>query len=308
MKNKLKNILLSLAIFAIFLLGGCDKPTIYKGKTIVVSIDSEIVPDISASFGEGSLDKSSMVYTHTIPYIKDVYITFSFSEYKTETLFVESSEMTADVIEKSISFGNELISTIEISVLGVTKLDTLEIKAPSEYSNLKINKNKFSLRLPSRDESEIIFSLEGYKEFRLEFTEEDLVSGYKTIEVPALKDGEMYIDIFGAQFTYKIYSATTDVVCASGFVWNTKPQSNYVILPDNENYYAEISSSTSYIIRDIDASSNNKINFNAISKYYGIIGYLNVNLDFEYYNYMVYYKKEGFNPQSPIKSSLNYII
>ena len=113
--RKITNKILFLVISLITLyLCGCENPTIYEEKTIIVNIESDVIPEVISSFGEGSLDETSMVYTHKIPYIKNLTLHFFKDGYKTEELFISTSEMEADTIEKTISFGNSLEAIIEV--------------------------------------------------------------------------------------------------------------------------------------------------------------------------------------------------
>ena len=71
----MKKFLGYLFMLSVFILVGCaNGDTIYEERTIILNIDLKVTPSFAASFGEGEYDESKGIYTHTISYIKDLYI------------------------------------------------------------------------------------------------------------------------------------------------------------------------------------------------------------------------------------------
>lgn len=281
-------------LFLLFILVGCgNDDTIYEEKTIILHVKSDETPTFSANFGEGEYNEIEKIYTHKIDYIKDLYIYVSVSDLATETVYISTSEMNEDVIEKSITVNKELDAEIDITIDNVNSLEGLEITSPLDYSNFKIKaKNKFSLTVPSREkEYDIKFRLPNYKEFNIKVSSKELVSGILSINIPAITNEQIYIMFKGRSFEYKVYSITTNQEVSSGIFYQYENVSKYLILPSIDTYYVEIFqfySNESELIK-IPKNENYIFDFteNKESK-----GYLIPIFDKELnYNYMLYNKK-----------------
>lgn len=309
MKRIINKILLLLFIIPILCLCGCEKPTIYQEKTIIVNIDSDIVPNVTASFGEGTLNEDNMVYTHKIPYIKNLTLYFSKDGYKTEELNIYTSEMENDVIEKSITFGNDLQAIIEVNVLGVNNLNTLSIKNDDNIYDLTIiNNNTFSFRIFSRSEDyNLTFNLDGYKEFNYTVKKETLVSGYSKIKLPALLDGQMYIGIYGGFYNYRIYNAINDIKCSEGYQYNNEVDYKFIILPDDSPYYVQIDVLDYSFVWDINSNENIVLDISEYRQYFAS-GYLNLRGDLESGQIYLYFKdKQLLSNNKEMISSIDNI-
>ena len=69
--KKITKLLITAA--SVIALTGCrNNATIKEKRTIVLDVDSDVVPNFSSNFGLGSYDESTGKYTHTIDYIKDL--------------------------------------------------------------------------------------------------------------------------------------------------------------------------------------------------------------------------------------------
>ena len=309
--RKITNKILFLVISLITLyLCGCENPTIYEEKTIIVNIESDVIPEVISSFGEGSLDETSMVYTHKIPYIKNLTLHFSKDGYKTEELFISTSEMEADTIEKTISFGKSLEAIIEVEVLGINSLDTLTVNNIDENFNLEvINKNTFNFRIPTRDNDySLSFNLEGFKEFSYTFPKEDLVSGYAKIKLPAILEGQMYIGFYGSYYTYSIFDEKTDYMIADGDEYQTKSEYKFIIVPDDTCYYVELDVNGFLCTYDISNDKNHIIDISDHKQYYHISNIL-FSGDLDDYFTLLYFKdKNYYSTNHGLLSSLNNTI
>ena len=206
-------------LICLITLSGCGKTaTIKEERTIVLDVNSEVVPSFSSNFGTGSYDEITKKYTHKIDYIKDVYIFLSYDELKTVTVYIPTSDMKDKTITKTVYFGETLDAEVEITIEGVKTLEGLELSDELDYSNLKVGKkNTFKFTLPSREQNyNIKFTLPNYREFEIELKEEDLVSGNAKINAIALTTEQISIGFQGRGYNYKIYSFSTNKLISSG--------------------------------------------------------------------------------------------
>ena len=84
--KKIKYLLFIIPVLLI--VASCAKSKLHVEKTIELSVDTNVVPEFTASFGEGSYNESTKTYTHKIPYIKDLTIYLSYENLKPPRLRV----------------------------------------------------------------------------------------------------------------------------------------------------------------------------------------------------------------------------
>ena len=90
-------------LIGIITFAGCEKTaTIEESRTIVLNVDSEVVPNFTSNFGTGTYDEISKKYTHKIDYIKDVYIFLSHDDLKTVKVHIPTSDMKNETVTKSV--------------------------------------------------------------------------------------------------------------------------------------------------------------------------------------------------------------
>lgn len=237
-----KIINLLIILFCVVTLSGCgSKETINTKRTIVLNVDSEVVPTFTSNFGSGTYDRLNKTYTHTIDYVKDLYIYLDYENLKTLTVHIPTNDMNEETITKDVTFGALLDVEVEVTVEGVKKLEGLELSDNLKYSNLNIgNKNSFKFTLPSREESyNIKFTLPGYREFNIDLDEKDLISGIANVNTVAVTTEQMFIGFNGNQYSYEIYSMTTNKLISSGSEWSNNIDTKYVLLPNDDNYYVQ---------------------------------------------------------------------
>lgn len=244
MKKLLKYLMMFVCVISLF---GCtkDDTTIRESRTIVLEVNSEVTPVFTSNFGTGTYDETSKKYTHTIDYIKDLYIFMSYEDLKTVTVYIPTSDMQENIITKQVTFGDELDAEIEITVEGVKTLEGIEIVDASNYSNLVIGKkNKFKLTVPSREmDYNISFTLPGYKNFDINIAKEKLISGNTKVTTMAITNSQVYVAIEGNSYSYKVYSMTTNALVASGNNYSNQSGTQYVLLENNDAYYISLNSS-----------------------------------------------------------------
>ena len=95
-------------LVSLITLSGCENSlTIKEPRTIVLNIDSDVTPLFSSNFGNGSYNETTKQYTHTIDYLKDLYIFLSYDDLKTVTVHIPTSEMNEKTIMKKVDFGQK---------------------------------------------------------------------------------------------------------------------------------------------------------------------------------------------------------
>ena len=125
-----------MTLICLLTLTGCgSNTTIKEPRTIVLEVNSDVVPTFTSNFGTGTYDENTKRYTHTIDYIKDLYIFLSYDDLKTVSVHVPTSDMKDKVITKSVEFGEILDAEIEVTIEGVKTLEGLEIIDSEAYSN-----------------------------------------------------------------------------------------------------------------------------------------------------------------------------
>lgn len=265
-------------LMSLITLSGCgNKTTIKESRTIILDVDSEVVPNFSSNFGSGSYNTTSKKYTHTIDYIKDLYIFLTYDDLKTVTVHIPTIDMNEKTITRTVEFGQKLDVEVEVTVEGVKTLEGLQILNNLNYSNLKIGKkNTFKLTLPSRDsEYNIKFTLPQYKEFDISLAKKDLVSGGVKVSTIALAIDQVYIGFEGNQYEYRIYSQNTNQIVSSGSNYENQSSTQYVVLPNTEGYYVKTSSSSGKSeLYKVNENENALFNLGSTSSYQ--TGYVNV--------------------------------
>lgn len=221
-------------------LASCNKQSINVKRTINLSVSTDVTPTFSSNFGSGSYDPSTKVYTHTIDYIKDLYIYLEAPNLQTETVYIPTSEMEPEVISKSVTFGQNLKAKVKITIEGIKKIEDLNFDSDL-YSNLKIgNKNTFTFEIDDRTKNyNYHINLKGYRTYNLKITADQLKGGYLEKSVIACEEGYNYVEFYGCSYYYTIYDAETNDVYKSNSVWNQQMTSTYVFLDSNKEYYAK---------------------------------------------------------------------
>lgn len=237
-KSKLLFLILSsLAVCA------CSNPTIEEERTIILNIDSDVTPVFTSNYGDGSYDQESGKYTHKINSIKDIYITLSYENLKTLTVYIPTSEMTNKTITKTVDFGAKLDAEVEVTIEGIKSLEGIEFKPNPNISNLKLGKkNTFKFNLPSRENNELIqFSIPGYKDFEINIDKESLTNGMAHISTAAVNVNQIYISINGTELSYQVYSMSTNEMVASGSKSSYEDdKTDYILLPNDDAYYMNV--------------------------------------------------------------------
>lgn len=292
MKKTKKSIM---ALSAILLISGCSSKTIDEERTIILEIDSDVIPQFTTNFGQGSYDTISNKYTHTISSIKDLYITLSYDDLKTVTVHVPTSEMLEKTIVKQVSFGQELDAEVEITVNGVKTLEGITFTDNNDISNIKIGeKNKFKFDVPSRDKDyNIKFQLPGYKEFNVDIDKESIINGFANLNTVAMTNNQISVGIDGVDYSYKIYSYTTNNLVASGRRYTDSLSREYVLLDNDQDYYMEVNdyNSNQYMkIYKINSNEDKVIKLTASRRNH--IGYIALKYNGTDYpmSYMLYNK------------------
>ncbi len=282
MNKKSKSIFLILSALAI---SACSTPTIEEERTIILEVDSEVTPNFSSNYGNGSYDESTGKYTHKINSIKDVYITLSYEDLKSITVYIPTSEMNSPTITKTVDFGVELDAEVEIAVEGVKTLEGIVFEDNPNISNLKLGKkNTFTFNIPSREHDEIIkFTLPGYKKFEINIDKEDLITGIAKLSQVALRMDQVYVAIDGVELSYEIYSMSTNELVASGRKYSYENKSReYILLNNDDSYYMNVIyhyNGTSNLYK-INKNENFILEGKNIRNDYG---YLELTLNGEYY-------------------------
>lgn len=290
-----KIINLLIIFFCVITLSGCgNKETNAEKRTIILNVDSDVVPEFTSNFGTGSYDNQNKVYTHTIDCIKDLYIYLNYDNLKTLTVHIPTSEMEDETIVKDVTFGQQLDVEVEITVDGVKKLEGLQISNSLEYTNLIIgNKNSFKITLPSRKKDyNIQFTLPGYKQFDINLEKENLTSGIAKVNAVAMTNEQMYIGFNGNVYSYKIYSMTTNKEIAAKEVWNIDAHTEFVLVPSNDSYYVKTTDAYSFsqlykVNQGEDVIINLQVNKQYFSDHFGLyVSQIN-----ELYDELVVYDK-----------------
>lgn len=302
MKRTIKYLLMLICLIT---LSGCESNvTIKETRTIILDIDTEVNPSFASNFGSGSYNSETKQYTHTIDYLKDLYIFMSYDDLKTVTVHIPTSDMKEKTITKSVEFGKELDAEVEITVEGVKTLEGLQILGNLNYSNLKIGKkNSFKFTLPTRESDyNIRFTLPQYKEFNINLTEEDLVSGKIKVDTIALAVDQIYIALEGNQYEYKIYSQETNKIVSSGSNYENQSSTQYIVLPNTEAYYIKVNSNNGKsILKKINENENALFNVGVNNGYQS--GYLLVTGEDEH----TYYYTRLYNKDTKVLSNSNSI-
>lgn len=271
-----KFICLLIMICSALSLTGCgNKDTINTQKTIVLNIDSDVTPNFTSNYGTGTYNEKDKVYTHTIDYVKDLYIYLSYDDLKTVTVYIPTKEMNDNVIVKNVEFGKELDVEVEITVEGVKSLEGLEVDENLEYTNLSIGeKNKFKLILPSRKKDyNIKFTLPEYRKFEIKLDKEQLVGGTFQLNTMAIKEDEIYIGFKGeGYYSYEIYSSSTNQLVNSNSFNSYSDKIQYVSLPNNDGYYVSVYGNLFKVEKGKDKIIELENNISSAH-------YLNINLD-----------------------------
>ena len=291
--KKILNLLVILC-FTLALTGCGNNETIDKTKTIVLEVDTSVVPVFTSNFGSGTYDSTTKKYTHTISYVKDLYISLSYEDLKTVTVHVPTKDMDEDVITKQVEFGKVLDAEIKVTVEGVKSLEGITFDQSLQYSNLQIGKkNTFKLTLPSREQDyNLKFTLPNYRPFDIEITSDDLVSGSADVNVPAITTSQVYIGFEGNQYQYKIYSYTTNKLVASGNNYYDTNKTQYVLLNNDDRYYVKVDNYNGQIVYKVEQGQDKIIKIR--SDNYGAQSYLDIreNNNNSFYNdTYIYHKK-----------------
>lgn len=291
--KKILNLLVILC-FTLALTGCGNNETIDKTKTIVLEVDTSVVPVFTSNFGSGTYDSTTKKYTHTISYVKDLYISLSYEDLKTVTVHVPTKDMDEDVITKQVEFGKVLDAEIKVTVEGVKSLEGITFDQSLQYSNLQIGKkNTFKLTLPSREQDyNLKFTLPNYRPFDIEITSDDLVSGSADVNVPAITTSQVYIGFEGNQYQYKIYSYTTNKLVASGNNYYDTNKTQYVLLNNDDRYYVKVDNYNGQMVYKVEQGQDKIIKIR--SDNYGAQSYLDIreNNNNSFYNdTYIYHKK-----------------
>jgi len=290
--KKIMNLLIIL--LCVITLSGCgNSNTIKVNRTIVLNINSEVTPNFTSNFGEGSYDEVNKRYTHNINYVKDLYIYMSYEGLKTETVYISTSEMDKEIVTKDVDFGKPLDVEVEITVEGTKTLEGLQISNSLTYSNLIVGKkNTFKFTLPSRSEDyNIKFTLPNFREFNINLNQEDLVSGSTKINAVAITNEQMYIGFTGNNYSYKIYSMTTNDLITSGNKWEDDNKVEYVLVNNNDSYYVETQDSDyQTAVHKINQGVDTIIDLGS-NRNNNMFGYLYINTQNEWYNDSMMYDK-----------------
>lgn len=265
-----------------FVLTGCgNNETIEKSKTIVLEVDTNVVPTFTSNFGSGSYDIITKKYTHTIDYVKDLYISLSYEDLKTVTVHIPTKDMDEDIITKQVEFGQTLDAEVKVTVEGVKSLEGITFDQGIQYSNLEIGKkNTFKFTLPSREQNyNLKFTLPNYRPFELEITSDDLVSGSAEFNTPAITTSQVYVGFEGNQYQYKIYSLSTNEMVASGSNYIDSGKIQYVLLNNDDGYYVKVDNVEGQIVYKMEQGEDKiiKIHSNNNSMYHYIALYENNN-------------------------------
>ena len=239
MNKKCKSLLLLTGILSFT---GC-KATINESRTIILEIDSDVIPEFTTNYGSGKYDLSDNTYTLEIPTIKDVYITLSHENMQPVTVHIPTSEMEEKTITKEVEFGQELNATVNVTVNGLTNLNDIQFNNRDILKNLtKGTKNTFSFTLPSRKKDyQFSFSLPGYQDTKINISKEQIISGYANITVTPITTEQVYIAFEGFNYHYKIYSMSTNTLVESGYKSSYNDQyTKYIILSNDDAYYVEL--------------------------------------------------------------------
>ena len=279
--KKIKYLLFIIPVLLI--VASCAKSKLHVEKTIELSVDTNVVPEFTASFGEGSYNESTKTYTHKIPYIKDLTIYLSYENLKTEQVVIKTEEMKEDLIKKSVSFGASLDCDISITVKGVSNLSSVNLNMPSAL-NVTKSKKSLSFKLPSREETFTgKLEIENYQDIDLEFTPDNLKTGYYETDYMAVPNDKIYIKLVN-ECNVSIYDVETSTLVqdASNWQYGANQTSNYVLLPNDKEYYVLYNGNVKKLAQGENYVVNGRFNGNGGYSYY--------NLDYTYYSNM------GFNP------------
>lgn len=308
MNKKIKSLML---VASSLLVGACSNATIDEERTIILEVNSDVIPTFTSNFGDGSYDSSTNKYTHKISSIKDLYITLSHDDLKSITVHIPTIEMQQATIIKEVEFGDELDAEIEITVEGVKTLEGLNIVNSENIKNLKIgDRNKFKFTLPSREEDYTLnFTLPGYKDFEVKITEDDLISGMANISTIALNIDQAYIALDGSGYSYKIYASSTNKLIASGSKDNYDSNREYIILENTDSYYAYTYNYNTGKENLYKVNANDDFIIKENSGSYNYNGYLNLTLNDEpyHYSYAIYDKINNRFTGSSIYNNISYL-
>lgn len=247
--KRLKYLVLVL-VFSVFILISCAANKRDTPRTIELTVDSNIVPEFSANYGEGTYDEVSKVYTHRVDYVKDLYIYLSKSEYKTEKVEIKASEMVDDVIKKTVTFGNKVPCSVRITFGEVDDISDVTYDN-SVIKEANISGNIMTFEYPDKNDSkELVFKKNGYQDIKVSLTKENMSSGVIDIKYPFIKNDEVAITFTGgmqySNYSYLISEYDTNKVIAQGY-YSTNGK-NYILLSSDKKYYALLQNSDLFVI------------------------------------------------------------
>ena len=261
--KRLKYLVLVL-VFSVFILISCAGNRRDTPRTIELTVDSNIVPEFSANYGEGTYNESSKVYTHNVDYVKDLYIYLSKDEYKTEKVEIKAAEMVDDVIKKTVKFGNRVPCSVRITFGEVDDISDVTYDS-TIIKDAKVNGNIMTFEYPDKnDPKELVFKKDGYQDIKVSLTKETMASGVLDVKYPFIKDDEVAVTFTGgmqySNYSYLISEFDTNKVVAQGnYSTNGK---NYVLLSKDKKYYVLFQGSDIFVIekgesKTIDVSKYN---------------------------------------------------
>ena len=279
--KKIKYLLFIIPMLLI-VLASCSKSKLHVEKTIELKVDTCVVPTFTASFGEGSYNESTKTYTHKIPYIKDLTIYLSYDNLKTEQVLITTEEMKEDIIKKNISFGDVLDCDVSITVKGLGDLTGVTLNMPSAQNVVKSKKN-ITFKLPSRNATfNGKLAIDNYQDIDLEFTPDDLKTGYYETDYMAVPSDKIYIKLVN-NCSVTIYDGETSQKLQDAYNWQygTNQTSNYVLLPADKSYFVTFENKLFRVNQGENCTIVGNLSSNDNKYYY---------LDYDYYSNL------GYNP------------
>lgn len=221
----------------LMLLSSCGSTSLTKETTIILDVESNVVPTFTANFGEGKYENKT--YTHHISYYKDLYIYMSYEGLATETVYIPASEMTSSTIRKNVTFGKDLKSKIAVTAEYIDDIS----KATVETNNKLLNTKYFDKRKKvveftfegRKEDIDITFKLDGYKDTLVHINKENLEAGLYSAKAMFLKTDQQAVIVQG-DYDVSLYDAdTSNYITSIGGKYSSG--SGAYIIDTNKSYY-----------------------------------------------------------------------
>lgn len=275
--KRIKYLLLIIPI--IILLASCGKSNLREERIIELSVETDVVPEFSATFGEGNYEESTKLYTHRISYIKDLSIYLSYENLKTVQVDIKTEEMKEKIIRKNVKFGNELDAKASITVKGVSDLSNANFIMDGATDIVKNKKNiEFVLPSRTRDYNGKI-SIENYQDIDVNISSNELKTGLYENDYVAVSNDKIYIKLINnCNCQIYDYETCSYIKDAYNSQYGDNQTSSYVILPNDKEYFvvydnmtkvAKLNKGENYIINgkydnyDSQFSNNNYYYFDS---------------------------------------------